>query len=186
MAEMSPARKRIAIGIVVVGSVLIGERVVALMTGDAEVVEVRPQSVSRPRAQQTTASADPSASELQLDRLDARQRALARSDLDVGSAGATGFDPTAWQPPPSKAQAAAVAEPPPVPVAPPFPYAYLGGLTEDGVRTTFFSEGERVLPVQAGDTVDAVYRIDQMTETQMTLTYLPLNQTQTVALRSRR
>ena len=111
---------------------------------------------------------------------------LARSDLDVGSAGATGFDPTAWQPLPSKAQAAAAAEPPPVPVAPPFPYAYLGGLTEDGVRTTFFSEGERVLPVQAGDTVDAVYRIDQMTETQMTLTYLPLNQTQTVALRSRR
>ena len=44
----------------------------------------------------------------------------------------------------------------------------------------------RVLPVKAGDTVDAVYRVDQMTETLMTLTYLPLNQSLTLALRSRR
>ena len=186
MSDLSPARKRLAIGILVVGSVLIGERVVALMTGDAEVVGARAKPVIGARTQAQSAgssrTADPSASQVQLDRLALRQRALDRDDLDADPTAATGFAATSWQPLPSKAQAA--AEPPPVPVAPPFPYAYLGGLSEDGVRTTFFTQGERVLPVKAGDTVDAVYRVDQMTETLMTLTYLPLNQSQTLPLRS--
>ena len=187
MADMSPARKRLAIGIVVIGSALIGERVVALVTDDAEVVDARAQPVTSSRVRaQATVPGDPSTGQVQFDRLASRQRALDRGDVDTDPAAATGFDPTSWQPLPSKAQAAAAAEPPPVPVAPPFPYAYLGGLSEDGVRTTFFAQGERVLPVKAGDTVDAVYRIDQMTETLMTLTYLPLNQSQTVPLRSRR
>ncbi len=181
---MTPARKRIAVLIVVVGSALIGERVVALMGSDAEVVEPAAAPSSRlrvtPRSTASNSAPDASATSVQLGRLDARQRSLA-DDADVdGASQASLFDPVSWQPPAARV----VAEPPPAPVAPPFPYAYLGGLSEDGVRTTFFTQGDRVLPVKAGDTVDAVYRVEQMNEKHMTLTYLPLNESMTVTFRS--
>ena len=184
MAELTPARKRVAMLIVVVGSALIGERVVALMGSDDQVVEPAAPSASRlrapPRATASNAAPDASAVGVQLGRLDARQRALA-DDADAdGVQQKTLFDAVSWQPPAAKADTA----PPPKPVAPPFPYAYLGGLSEDGVRTTFFTQGDRVLPVKAGDTVDAVYRVEQMNEKHMTLTYLPLNQSLTVTFRS--
>lgn len=193
MAEMSPTRKRIAMLIVVVGSALIGERVVTLMSDGDEVVE--PTAAKRPRTQARPASSDAgagtsSAGSVQFERLDARQRALADGADALAardSAARALFEPVAWQSAAALAQAsAAPPPPPPKPVAPPFPYAYLGGLLEDGVRTTFFTRGDRVLPVKAGDTVDAVYRVDQMTEKQMTLTYLPLNQSLTLALGSAR
>lgn len=182
MAELTPSRKRVAMLIVVVGSALIGERVVALMGGDAEVVEPAAPSASRLRAQPRSiaskAAPDTLAVGVQFGRLDARQRALAD---DADSAPQKNlFDTVSWQPPAAKAD----TTPPPAPVAPPFPYAYLGGLSEDGVRTTFFTQGDRVLPVKAGDTVDAVYRVEQMNEKHMTLTYLPLNQSLTVTFRS--
>lgn len=184
MAELTPARKRVAMLIVVVGSALIGERVVALMGSDAEVVGPASASSSRlrakPRSTASNSAPDASAAGVQLGRLDARQRSLA-DDADAESPSqASLFGAVSWQPPAAKV----VAEPPPKPVAPPFPYAYLGGLSEDGVRTTFFTQGDRVLPVKAGDTVDAVYRVEQMNEKHMTLTYLPLNQSLTVTFRS--
>lgn len=185
MAELTPARKRAAVLIVVVGSALIGERVVALMGSDAEVVEPAAASSSRlrakPRAMAANSASDASLVGVQIGRLDARQRSLA-DDADADSEAATTlFDTVSWQPPAAKAQ---TAPPPPKPVAPPFPYAYLGGLSDDGVRTTFFTQGDRVLPVKAGDTVDAVYRVEQMNEKHMTLTYLPLNESLTVTFRS--
>jgi hypothetical protein len=186
MADMTPARKRMAILIVVVGSALIGERVVALMGDDAEVVEPSAKSPTRLRAKSrdtaSNAALDASAVGVQLGRLDARQRSLADDADDDSAAPTTLFDAVSWQPPAAKV----VAEPPPDPVAPPFPYAYLGGLSEEGVRTTFFTQGDRVLPVKAGDTVDAVYRVEQMNEQHMTLTYLPLNESLTVTFRSGR
>lgn len=171
MAEMSPTRKRIAMLIVVVGSALIGERVVTLMSGDSEVVEPATGKRATPRAKagsgESGAADGRSAATVQLERLEARQRSLVDRDASRAGNSTAGdlFEPVAWQS-----------------VAPAFPYAYLGGLLEDGVRTTFFTQGDRVLPVKAGDTVDAVYRVDQMTEKQMTLTYLPLNQSLTLAL----
>ena len=210
MADLSPTRKRVAIAIVVVGSALIAGRVVALMgaagegaAGEGgEVVEAveprtpdlrasRRASAEAPResaAALAAMSAEASAAgpQVQLDRLAARQRALAADDESADTEPQALFGAVSWQPPPAPAQRAAEAAPPPPPVAPPFPYPYLGGLSEDGVRTAFFAQGERVLPVRAGDTVDAVYRIDQMTEKLMTLTYLPLNQSLSLALGGKR
>ncbi|MFM9915593.1 MAG: hypothetical protein ACKVOX_07285 [Rhizobacter sp.] len=192
MAEMTPTRKRIAILIVVAGSALIGERVVTLLSDGNDVVE--PAAGKRTRTPANVASRDAvkdsgSSGAVQTDRLDARQRLLAEG-ADAVAAGASSarslFEPVAWKSAAAIAQAATPPAPPPQPVAPPFPYAYLGGLLEDGVRTTFFTKGDRVLPVKAGDTVDAVYRVDQMNEKQMTLTYLPLNQSLTLALGSAR
>ncbi len=178
--------------IVVVGSALIGERVVALMGSDERGSDSQAAQPAAPASARLRAASrsvaskavpDASAVGVQLGRLDAWQRALADdADADVGGASPTTlFDTVSWQPPAPKAEP---APPPPKPVAPPFPYTYLGGLSEDGVRTTFFTQGDRVLPVKAGDTVDAVYRVEQMNEKHMTLTYLPLNQSLTVTFRS--
>lgn len=182
---MTPGRKRMALLIVVVGSALIGERVVALMDSDASVVEPTRQATNRLRATPrvpTSSSADSSAARVQLERLDRARQALSEDTDADDQAPTVVFDVVSWQPPAVKSDTPPA--PPPAPVAPPFPYAYLGGLSEDGVRTTFFNQGERVLPVKAGDTVDAVYRVEQMNEKNMTLTYLPLNQSLIVHFRS--
>ena len=179
--DMPPVRQRIALLIVMVGSALIGERVVALMGDDSQVVEPATRAANRPRNAQRPSSSSPtesSATRVQLDRLD-RTRQSASDEPDDSPAAV--FDAVSWRPPAPQVE---VAAPPPTPVAPPFPYTYLGGLSEDGVRTTFFNQGDRVLSVKAGDTVDAVYRVEQMNEKNMTLTYLPLNQSLTVTFRS--
>jgi hypothetical protein len=189
---LTPGRKRLAMLVVAVGSALIVERVVALSAGEGvEAAEARPGRVAEmqdgvapgeagdasPAANEPAASA--AAGELRLDRLARRLQvpAAASAASRVGL-----FDVVSWQPPVPKV----VAAPPPRPVAPPFPYLYMGRLSEDGVRTAFFMKGSRVLPVKAGDVVDAAYRVDEMTEQQMTLTYLPLNETLSVALEGAR
>lgn len=150
--------------------------------------EAPPRSAAKSAAESVSMAAESRAAgpQVRLDRLAARQRALAADDESADAAPPALFGAVSWQPSPPPAQRAAETAPPPPPVAPPFPYAYLGGLSEDGVRTAFFTQGERVLPVKAGDTVDAVYRIDQMTEKLMTLTYLPLKQSLSLALGGKR
>lgn len=184
MVNMTPARQRLALLIVVIGSALIGERVVALMGDDAQVVEPTPRASNRPRTalkSSSSGSTEASTLRVQLDRLD-RDRLASSDDPDArDDLPAAVFDAVSWRPPTPQVEATA---PPPPPVAPPFPYVYLGGLSEDGVRTAFFNQGERVLPVKAGDTVDALYRVEQMNEKNMTLTYLPLNQSLIVHFRS--
>jgi hypothetical protein len=186
VAEMSPARKRVAILIVVFGSALIAERLYALSTADDDAVNtvVAPKRAKRNAASESEAeraSAQPV--KLRIDRLDARQLALSEAAQPLlRNKQRPLFDSVAPPVPVIKAPALA---PPPKPVPPPFGYAYMGGLTEDGVRTAFFTQGERVIAVKVGDTVDAAYRIEQMTEKQMTLTYLPLNETVVLSLGGR-
>lgn len=184
---MTRNRKRIAMLIVVVGSALIGEQVYSLAAADSDetgavVVPKRLKRSAAADADTEAASAPPAA--LRLDRLDAREKGLSETVADKHSdAERRGlFDAVAWQAPVAKAPP---PPPPPKPVPPPFGYAYMGGLTEDGVRTAFFTQGERIIAVKAGDTVDAAFRIDKMTERQMTLTYLPLNETVVLALGGR-
>ena len=191
MAEMTRNRKRIAVLIVVVGSALIGERVYSLAANERDdavkvVVPKRPERSAAANSEADRASAAPA--ELRLDRLDARQKALsiavtATATAKRAEAERLGlFDAVAWQVPTTKAPP---PPPSPKPVPPPFGYAYMGGLTEDGVRTAFFTQGERIIAVKVGDTVDAAFRIDKMTEKQMTLTYRPLNETLVLAIGGR-
>lgn len=187
MAEMTRNRKRIAMLMVVVGSALIGERVYSLAAAESDeadkvVVPKRAQRSAAADSEAESASAPPAG--LRLDRLEARQKGLADAAAEKrGGVEQRGlFDAVAWQAPVAKAPP---PPPPPRPVPPPFGYVYMGGLTEDGVRTAFFTQGERIIAVKAGDTVDAAFRIDKMTEKQMTLTYLPLNETLVLALGGR-
>ncbi len=190
---MTRNRKRIAMLIVVVGSGLIGERVYSLAAGDVDdaVKVVVPKRATRSAdVDREAEGASTTPIDLRLDRLDERQKVLSDA-APVGQSTVSQhglFDAMPGQavvakavlPPPPPP-----APPPPKPVPPPFGYAYMGGLTEDGVRTAFFTQGEKVIAVKAGDTVDAAFRIDTMTEKQMTLTYLPLNETIVLALGTR-
>jgi hypothetical protein len=70
---------------------------------------------------------------------------------------------------------------PPPPSAPPVPFTYLGRLSEDNRTTAFLTSGERNLVVKPGDVIDNSYRVDEVTDRVVQLTYLPLNVKQTVS-----
>ena len=183
-APLSPTRKRIVILIVVVGSVMIGERVMSLAMAEEDGVvaaSVRPSvRPSRSDAGGSGNAGNPNIADktdlhLRTERLDARQQALAATEARARAPQpkASLFDSVSWRPP---------APPPPKPKAPPFPYTYVGGMFDADVRTAFFEKSDRVVALKAGDTVDGVFRVDQMTDEQMQLTYLPLEQRLTVPL----
>ncbi|MNN53867.1 hypothetical protein D3C81_1686550 [compost metagenome] len=82
--------------------------------------------------------------------------------------------------------AAAKAPPPvaPTPMAPPLPFEFIGRLS-DGQRTrVFLQSGEKVYTVHPGDVIDNTYRVDRITSTELKFTYLPLHQSQSLAVGS--
>jgi hypothetical protein len=92
------------------------------------------------------------------------------------------FESQNWLPPPPKptpAERAKAARPPP-PVAPPLPYTFAGRLIHDGKLSLLLAKGDDVIAVKEGQTLDGVYKVESITQTQITLVYLPLNQKQTI------
>jgi len=87
-------------------------------------------------------------------------------------------------PPPPPAPPAAPA-PPPAPVAPPLPFAYFGKLDDRQRVRVFLQRGERIYTVGVGDVIDGTYKVKSITDSQMTLIYLPLDVTQTLSVGSR-
>lgn len=67
-------------------------------------------------------------------------------------------------------------------VAPPLPFAYIGKVIEDGKLAVFLSRGEDSLSVAAGDTIGGEYRVDAVSEKEITFTYLPLKTKQKLPL----
>lgn len=88
------------------------------------------------------------------------------------------FAPRSWRPPPPPPTSVKA----PAPQAPPLPYRYLGKLIETGSITVFLARGEQNLAVKVGQTLDGQYRIDAVTASALTLTYLPLAKQQTLSL----
>lgn len=77
--------------------------------------------------------------------------------------------------------------PPPVqevvaPMAPVFPYAWVGRYVDDRPRAVI-SGPNRTWVLRQGDEIDGQWRVGAVAERQLTVTYLPLNQDQTVALK---
>jgi hypothetical protein len=96
------------------------------------------------------------------------------------------FSPHSWLPPPPPApppQAVAPAPPPPPPMAPPLPFSFFGSLDERGLaRRVFLTKGDQLVIVKANDVVEGQYRVDRITENSVDLTYLPLNQKQSISI----
>lgn len=91
--------------------------------------------------------------------------------------------PWASQQPPPPPPAPVVAAEPPPPMAPPFPHAWVGRFQDDTARAIVASQ-DRTWVLTVGDVIDGQWRVDQIQERQMSLTYLPLRQSQTVAMKA--
>jgi hypothetical protein len=74
------------------------------------------------------------------------------------------------------------AEPAPAPEVPPFPYPYLGRLTEQGKSAVFFGVQDRVVVARVGDVIDSRFRIEAIDERTITFNYLPLGIRQQLVL----
>ncbi|MBC3915994.1 hypothetical protein H8L32_00725 [Undibacterium sp. CY18W] len=89
------------------------------------------------------------------------------------------FSAQSWVPPPPPV---AKAPPPPPPSAPPMPFRYIGKRVEEGVTEVYLSYGEKTYIVQEQSVLEGSYRVDVIKPPVMTLTYLPLNQVQTIQI----
>jgi hypothetical protein len=103
--------------------------------------------------------------------------ALAPRTPEVG--GKVLFAATSWTPPPPKPPP---PPPPAPPTAPPLPFKYVGKQRIAGGWEVFINQGEQVLVVRAGQSIDQVYRVESVKPPTMVLTYLPLDQTQSMSI----
>jgi hypothetical protein len=90
--------------------------------------------------------------------------------------GGDAFEIRNWTPPP-----ASPVEPA-VPTAPPVPFIFLGKKYEDDAWLVFLGLQDRVYIVREKDSIDGIYRVDAIRPPDITLTYLPLQQVQTLSI----
>lgn len=76
-----------------------------------------------------------------------------------------------------------VDTPPPPPMAPRFPHAWVGRFNDEAVNRAVLSGPQSTWVVRAGDVLEGQWRVDAIQDRRMTLTYLPLNQQQTVGMK---
>jgi hypothetical protein len=138
--------------------------------------------LSRPIPRALPSSARRRAEDFNIDRLQRPPHEGIVPDLFALAAPAPAA-PAAPPPPPKPViPVETVKAPSPPPTAPPFPYTYVGGMQQEGVRRIFLAKGDDAYTVSEGDTLEGNYRITSITPERVTLTYLPLNIEQTVDL----
>lgn len=96
----------------------------------------------------------------------------------------TAAAPSAWAsqqppPPPSPPKGDRLSEP----VAPRFPHSWVGRVNDDAVQRAVLSGPVSTWVVRSGDVIEGQWRIDRIHDRTMTLTYLPLQQSQTVSMK---
>lgn len=91
------------------------------------------------------------------------------------------FKSFSWYvPPPPPPAPPESALPPPAPTAPPLPFTYIGQLDEGNKQTFMLARGEIVITARAGEQLDSNYRLESLQGSSLVITYLPLNQRQTL------
>jgi hypothetical protein len=115
------------------------------------------------------------------------EKRVAEVDLDISrlerrAAEAPAGDPFAPRTfgAPQQQQAAAAA--PQKPEAPALPFRYMGKVIEDGKLEYLLLRGDEHLVVTAGQKIDAEYRLDKVTASTLTFTYLPMKTKQTLEI----
>jgi hypothetical protein len=137
----------------------------------------------KPGVQQTRSTRENST-----DILELRVRTASSENLKALFATANFAPPRAAPAPAPKAAPAApppvaVVAPPvaaPAPVAPPLPFIFVGKHFDGARWEVFVSRGEQTLILRAGQTIDANYRVDTVQPPRMVITYLPLDEKQTL------
>lgn len=151
------------------GLVLFGDREPEIEV--VESVERRP-AVSSPLATPAHAATRAPAAGPTVMRLIPREELIGDEDGEVSA-----FQSQNWNPPPPPAPPPPPPEPP-APRAPPLPFTFIGKTLGDGRWEIHLSQGDRVHTVRAGDVIDGAWRVDTVAPPVMTITYLPLEQTQ--------
>lgn len=72
--------------------------------------------------------------------------------------------------------------PPPKPSAPPLPFQYLGKLNEAGEIRVFLNHQGKHLIVRTGDVLNGTYSVEEIAGSRMSFLYLPLKETQVLAI----
>ena len=85
-----------------------------------------------------------------------------------------------FAPPASKAPSAAPAAPGAPPSAPPLPFRYVAKIIDGDRTAVFLMNGNDHYNVQPGQVIDKTYKVERVTETAVTFTYLPLGTRQTL------
>jgi len=104
----------------------------------------------------------------------------ARASLEQAAANNL-FAANSWLPPPPPPPKE-LPPPPPPPTAPPMPFNFVGLLQDQAKPTAFLAKDDQLLLVTTGDTVEGTYRIDSVSAKEIVLTYLPLNQRQSILI----
>lgn len=97
----------------------------------------------------------------------------------------------AWQPPPPPPPPPApppiAAAPPPPPVAPPAPYQMIGRVIEGegakAVEVALLTGPNKALSAKRGDVIDGQWRVEQVTDSGVRLTWLPGQLPQNIVFR---
>ena len=71
---------------------------------------------------------------------------------------------------------------PAAPTAPPLPFTYLGKQLEDKQWRVFLGMADQTFVVGEGSTINDLYRIDSISPPNLSLTYLPLGQSQSLSI----
>ena len=93
------------------------------------------------------------------------------------------FAARTWQPPPPPpSRPAAPIEARPTVATLPFVYAGQLGDPQTGKVVVYLTRGDTVYTVSAGDVIDESYRVDAITDRQISFVYLPMKAQQTLAM----
>jgi hypothetical protein len=106
---------------------------------------------------------------LRLDRLERRKFSAQAGDI---------FRAQSWAPPPPPPSEAEKNQPPP---PPPLQFKYLGKIIEGEETQVFLALAERNYIVKPGEKINSQYRLDEVNDHAITVTYLPLNARQMLA-----
>lgn len=89
-----------------------------------------------------------------------------------------------WTPPPPPPPPAprVAAKPPPKPTAPPLPFVYIGKKLENGHWEAYLARGNETYIVRDKTIIDDAYRAEAVAPPNLTITYLPLKQMQTLSI----
>lgn len=153
--------------------------------------DARPARGSDARApRETTVDAPAVAGAWLVDRVQAWQARRAQDEALPPARAMNSATPSAWS--------AALPPPPPppprittdaAPSAPPFPHQWVGRFDDEpsagtkAVRRAVISGPVSTWVAREGDVIEGQWRVDQIQERLMRLTYLPLQQSQTVAMK---
>ena len=70
------------------------------------------------------------------------------------------------------------------PTAPPLPFQFVGRLDDRSDLQVFLQNGEKIYVVRKGDVIDETWRIERISDEELSLVYLPLHLAQTLPVGS--